>query len=91
MFNRTPSEASTTPSTPRSPNKVDDEGYFGGDGNEPLNAKNYTDADFGQPMHKVQPAHRELSYNEHCEINKAEANHGYNASKARNAGSFHFG
>jgi hypothetical protein len=76
---------------PRDWNGVDDQGYFGGDGAMPLNAKNYLEADYRKPMQNVQPAHRGLSMHDAAEVNQAEANMGFEAAKRRNAGSVMFG
>lgn len=69
----------------------DDLGYFGGDGQMPLNAKNFLEADFRKPMNNIQPAHRGLSMQDACDVNQAEAQMGYEASKRRNQGSFSLG
>ena len=70
---------------------VDDQGFFGGDGALPLNAKNYLEADYRKPMANIQPAHRGLSMQDACEVNQAEAAMGFEAAKARNRGSVFLG
>jgi hypothetical protein len=65
----------------------DDDGYFGGDGAMPSNAKNFLEADFRKPIHLIQPKHRGLNHEDEVDINLAEAKDGFEASKRRNAGS----
>jgi len=71
--------------------QADDSGYFGGDGQLSSNAANFLGADYRKPMHMIQPQHRELSHEASIEVNKAEAEMGYHASKARNQGTIRLG
>ena len=70
---------------------ADDQGYFGGDGALPSNAKNFLEANYSKPMGLIQPKHRGLGYEDSAEVNRAEAADAYNAAKLRNAGSIAFG
>ena len=69
----------------------DDSGYFGGDGAMPSLAKNALGADYRKPLHLVQPAHRDLSFEDSVAINQQEAHANMMAARRRNAGSISLG
>mmetsp|Transcript_43018 Transcript_43018/g.113000 ORF Transcript_43018/g.113000 Transcript_43018/m.113000 type:complete len:181 (-) Transcript_43018:284-826(-) len=71
--------------------KVDDDGYFGGDGYLAKNVENMMQADYRKPMHMVQPAHRGLSSDIAAQVNLDEANAAYQRTRARNQGSVALG
>uniref|UniRef100_A0A7S2MIZ4 Uncharacterized protein n=1 Tax=Haptolina brevifila TaxID=156173 RepID=A0A7S2MIZ4_9EUKA len=71
---------------------ADDMGYFGGDNYLAKSTENYANGNLPpQPMHKVQPAHRGLNFEESQIVNREEAASGFSQAKARNAGSIRLG
>ena len=77
--------------TPSSWHEPDDRGYFGGDGNIASHTNNFLEADYRKPLHLVQPAHRDLSFEDSVAINQQEAHIAMQAARRRNAGSIALG
>ena len=76
---------------PKDWSATDDVGYFGGDGQLSSMDENFLQADYRKSMHQIQPKHRQLEHEDAIEVNRAEAEMGFQASKARNRGSVMFG